>query len=143
MRGRIRRLDHSRFIVRGHENINRGIRIMPHSIWIGFDPREGAAFGIARHSVRRHLTHQIPIFGLVLSDLQAKGLYTRPIEYRPSELDRPVMWDVISDAPMSTEHANARFLVPHLAKTGWALFMDGDTLTRANLAMMFASLDPK
>jgi hypothetical protein len=51
------------------------------------------------------------------------------------------MWDVISDAPMSTEHANARFLVPHLAHHGWALFVDGDVLARANLVRVFDGLD--
>lgn len=114
---------------------------MANSIWIGFDPREAAAFAVARYSIRRHLTQLIPIHGLVLSDLMAKGLYTRPIEYRRSAADKPVMWDVISDAPMSTQHANARFLTPHLAKTGWALFMDGDMLVRGNLARVFEGLD--
>lgn len=79
--------------------------------------------------------------GLVLRELQEKGLYTRPIEYRQSAADRPIMWDVVSDAPMSTEHANSRFLVPHLAKTGWALFMDGDMLVRGNIARAFEKLD--
>ena len=84
------------------------------AIWIGYDQREAAAFAVARHSMQRHMTQPIPIHGLVLGDLQSKGLYTRPIEYR-----RGGMWDVISDAPMSTQHACARFLVPHLAKTSW------------------------
>lgn len=113
------------------------------SIWIGFDdrPAEVSAFAVARHSIRRHLTQPIPIMGLVLNELQKKGLYTRPLEMRPSAADKPVMWDVISDAPMSTQHANARFLVPHLAKTGWALFLDGDTLARSNIARVFEGLD--
>jgi hypothetical protein len=51
------------------------------------------------------------------------------------------MWDVISDAPMSTQHANARFLVPHLARVGWALFCDGDFLFRWNVARLFEELD--
>lgn len=110
-------------------------------IYIGFDPREVAAFAVCRESVKRHCPGNWPVRGLVLSDLQAKGLYTRPLEYRPSAVDRPLLWDVISDAPMSTEHANARFLVPYIAKTGWALFMDGDVLVRANLGQMFETLD--
>jgi lipopolysaccharide biosynthesis glycosyltransferase len=114
---------------------------MNRSIWIGFDPREAAAFAVARHSIKRHLTQPIPVFGLVLSDLQQKGLYTRPMEMRPSAADRPVMWDVLSDAPMSTQHANARFLVPHLARSGWALFCDGDMLFRGNVARLFDRLD--
>jgi hypothetical protein len=112
------------------------------SIWLGFDPREASAFAVARESIVRQLSVQYPVTGLVLADLQARGLYTRPIEMRPSAADRPVMWDVISDAPMSTHHACSRFLTPHLAKTGWALFMDGDVLVRGNLARLFDELDP-
>lgn len=112
------------------------------SIWIGWDPREAAAFAVARESVRRFALSNWPVYGVVLSKLQAAGLYTRPMEMRPG-FDRPVMWDVLSDAPMSTEHANARFLVPHLAPRGWALFMDGDMMVRDNLAPLFASLDSK
>lgn len=112
------------------------------SIWIGWDAREAAAFAVARASVERYALRQWPIYGVVLSKLQAAGLYTRAIEMRPG-VDRPVMWDVISDAVMSTQHACARFLVPHLAHHGWALFMDGDMMVRDNLAPLFASLDRK
>lgn len=111
------------------------------SIYIGFDPREASAFAVCRHSLQRHLTQPLPIHGLVLSDLKRAGLYTRPMEWRKSAVERPIMWDVISDAPMSTQHANARFLVPHLAKRGWALFCDGDMLFRGNVARLFDALD--
>lgn len=112
------------------------------SIWIGWDPRQAAAFAVARSSCRRHLNLPIPICGLVLDDLIRRGLYTRPIEYRASAADKPVMWDVVSDAPMSTQHACARFWVPMLAKTGWALFCDGDVLFRGNVKRLFEQLDP-
>ncbi len=111
------------------------------SIYIGWDPREVTAFAIARSSARRRLTQPIPIAGVVLEDLKQRGIYKRPMELR-SGFDRPVMWDVISDAPQSTEHANSRFFVPQLAVTGWALFMDGDMLVRCNLARLFRELDP-
>lgn len=111
------------------------------SVWIGWDDREAAAFAVARESCRKH-NRQIPIYGLLLSDLQKLGLYKRPTEYRASAADKPLMWDVISDWPLSTQHANARFWVPHLAKTGWALFVDGDVLFRGNVAHLFAQLDP-
>jgi hypothetical protein len=96
---------------------------------------------VARDSCRHHLTRPIPIHGLLLEDLQRQGLYTRPIEYRPSAADKPLMWDVVSDWPMSTQHANARFFVPLLAKTGWALFCDGDVMFRGNVARLFEQLD--
>lgn len=133
------------------------------SIWIGFDPRpaEVMAFAVTRESVKRHLSRQIPVFGLVLDELRAAGLYTRPTEVRASAADRPVLWDVISDAPMATEFAISRFLVPHLARQkqvqtfrplsggsrsvqlppGWALFMDGDMLARVNLARLTETID--
>lgn len=108
------------------------------SIYIGWDPREEAAFAVARHSVLRHMSQSIPVHSLVLNDLVRQGLYKRPIEYRN---DGKQMWDTLSDAPMSTQHANARFLVPHVAKTGWALFMDGDMLARGDLSQVFEGLD--
>lgn len=114
---------------------------MNQAIYIGWDPREAAAFAVARQSCRRRLTRPIPISGLVLSDLISTGLYTRPMERRASAADRPVMWDVISDAPQSTEHANSRFLLPFIARSGWALFCDGDMLFRGNVGRMFDRLD--
>lgn len=118
------------------------------SIWVGFDGREGAAFAVCRHSIRRHLTQKIPISGLVLADLQAKGLYTRPTKIGITSDGHRKLIDVLSvrddyDGGIATEHANARFLVPHLAHEGWALFMDGDMLARSNLARVFDGLDSK
>ncbi len=124
---------------------------MNRSIYIGFDNRESPSFAIARSSVLRNLKQSIPVHGLVLSDLIARGLYTRPMEWRlarqPAYEDvgaapiPKVMWDTISAAPMSTQHANARFLTPLLAKTGWALFMDGDMLVREDIGKVFEGLD--
>lgn len=111
------------------------------SVWIGWDPREAAAFAVAKESLHQHMTRPIPVYGLLLNDLIRMGLYKRPIEYRPSAADKPVMWDVVSDAPMSTEHACARFFVPMLARNGWALFVDGDVLFRGNVARLFEQLD--
>lgn len=107
------------------------------SIYLGWDDREASAFDVARYTLSYFLTQPIPIHGLILQDLIDEGLYKRPIEYRKSAADKPIMWDVLSDAPMSTQHANARFLVPHLAKEGWALFCDGDMLFRDNVARLF------
>lgn len=112
------------------------------SIYIGFDPREAAAYAVARSSAKRRMTQPIPIRGLVLARLQTYGLYRRPTEWRQGPAANRIMWDVISNAPMSTQHANARFLVPHLASMGWALFMDGDVLVRGNLVRIFDGLDP-
>jgi lipopolysaccharide biosynthesis glycosyltransferase len=108
------------------------------SIWVGFDPREAAAYAVCRSSIIRNLTLPIPVHGVVLDDLRRDGLYTRPIEYRDGQL-----YDPISEAPMSTEFAISRFFVPHLAGSGWALFMDCDMLVRSSLVRLFEKADPK
>jgi len=102
-------------------------------IYIGFDPRETAAFAVARQSVKRWGLRQWPVYGLVLDEMKQRGLYLRPTTKKVTSDGHTVLWDMISEAAMSTEHANARFLVPHLAGTGWALFMDGDMMIRRNM----------
>lgn len=107
-------------------------------IWVGYDrrPAETQCFAVARNSIRRTLTAPIPIFGLDIEPLRAAGTYTRV-----HEQCRGQMWDIISDAPMSTEFAISRFLVPHLARHGWALFVDADVMARASLARLFEQAD--
>lgn len=106
------------------------------SIYIGFDPREADAFAVTRESLRRNLFAPVQIHGLVLDNLRAAGLYTRPTERRLGRL-----WDVISEAPMATEFAISRFLVPHLAGKGLALFLDCDMLARAPVAEVFRTAE--
>lgn len=105
---------------------------MKRSIWIGFDPREAAAFAVTRHSIKERLSVPIPINGIVLSEMQRLGLYTRPTEMRDG-----IMWDTISEAPCSTQFAISRFLTPILARRGWALFMDSDMLVLGDLVELF------
>lgn len=106
------------------------------AIYIGFDPREAAAFAVCRDSITRNLTQPINTYGIVLDDLRRDGLYTRPIEQRDGQL-----FDPISGAPMSTEFAISRFFTPYLADTGWALFLDCDMLVRTNLVRLFERVE--
>lgn len=112
------------------------------SIWIGFDPREVIAYAVCRASIREYAP-TIPVFPVHLGSLMQRGLYNRPTEVRDGKL-----WDEISEAPMSTEFAISRFLVPHLTRRlyagdpGWALFIDCDFLARAPLDELFAAADP-
>ena len=122
-----------------------GPPVMNKIVYIGWDPREQQAFEVARSSLRKHLTQPIPVRGLVLQKLINDDLYTRPFKFyhagpKFSPAQRNVMWDILSKAPMSTQHANARFLVPHLAGSGWAMFTDGDVLFRASIGHLFDSL---
>jgi len=110
---------------------------MRKSVWIGFDPREADAFAVAKASLTRRLTQPIPVRGLVLDHLKAQGLYTRPTSRKDGRL-----WDEISEAPMATEFACSRFLVPFLNDyQGLALFMDCDMLVRSNVVRLFDRFD--
>jgi hypothetical protein len=108
------------------------------SIWIGWDPRpaEMQAYAVAKHSISKRLSLPLPIKPVVLNDLRGFGLYTRPTERRDGRLH-----DVISDAPMSTEFAISRFLVPTLANRGMALFVDADVMARTNVCRIFDGID--
>lgn len=109
----------------------------PWSIYVGYEPREEEAFAVCLHSIRRRLTGHIPIHGLRLRELKNRGLYYRPTETRGTN-GKKQLWDTISDAPMATEFSISRFLVPHLAQRGLALFMDCDMLVRADLNSLFS-----
>jgi len=111
-------------------------------IYIGWDPRETAAYAVCEHSMRSCATQPVEVRPITLSELRAANLYERPTEIRDGRL-----WDVISEAPMSTEFAISRFFVPLLAANngqagGWALFCDCDFLWLGDVSELFADLDP-
>ena len=86
------------------------------NVYIGYDPRESAAFYTLAHSILRRASVPVSIAPLMQSQL--KGIYTR--ERGPTE---------------STEFSLTRFLVPSLAGfQGWSIFMDCDMLCRADIA---------
>jgi hypothetical protein len=107
-------------------------------IYIGYDPREDEAYRVAEFSLRRHASRPMTVTPLKLDRLQAQGLSQRP--YR---IFRNSLWDVLSDAPCSTEFSNSRFLTPLLAQSGWALFIDCDMLFLGDAARLFALADPR
>ncbi len=114
------------------------------SIFVGFEPREVNAFAVAASSAQRLLSSpQIQIRGIVLDEMRARGLYWRPTETRINPGGVPQLWDRLSNHWMSTEFAISRFLTPHLAGSGWALFMDCDMLARRDLGELFKECDPK
>ncbi len=107
-------------------------------ILIGWDASEMVAWNVAATSLRMTAKHEVLAERLAMANLRARGLYWRPTGQRDHGY-----WDDISAAPMSTGHAIARFLVPHLCSyRGWALFTDGDVLFRRDVADLFALADP-
>ncbi len=117
-------------------------------IFIGWDPEQMAAWVVAEMSarMRSQSSYRLDINRIAMAELQSNGLYWRPTRPRIDADMRtlPGYWDEVSEAPMSTGHAIARFLVPHLCDyEGWALFADGDVLFRKDPAELFALADPR
>ena len=110
------------------------------SVYIGYDPREVDAFEVTRHSLLRHMREPIPVHKLSLDDVVQRGLYQRPTVRVGQRLFDELSAREDYDGSISTEHAISRFLVPHLAGNGWALFMDGDMLVRGDISEMFSRL---
>ncbi len=105
-------------------------RMIKHpQIYLGWDPREEAAYQVARSSIQRRTEGPINIYPLRLKHLR---MLNRPIEHREGQ-----MWDPISKAPMSTEFAISRFCVPFLQSEGWALFADCDIICWSDIRELF------
>lgn len=110
----------------------------PYRIFIGWDPAQLRAWNVAKLSLNAHAAGKVDVDRIAKPTLTAKGLYTRP-----THVLEHGYWDEISQAPMSTGHAIARFLVPYLCGyKGWALFTDGDVLFRRDVSALFALADP-
>lgn len=119
---------------------------MERSVWIGFDPGEADGYAVTRASLERRLNNPVVVRGLVLSDLQDEGVYTRPTELRDGRL-----FDVVSNHVMATEFAISRFFVPLLVRRdrngrkgeAWAIFMDSDMLVLDDINRLFEQADPR
>lgn len=111
----------------------------PFRVFLGWDSSQMRAWNVAALSLQSYASVPVALERISMPTLRASGLYTRPTGH----LDHGY-WDDLSGAPMSTGHAIARFLVPHLCQyTGWALFADGDILVRADIAGLIALADPQ
>lgn len=111
---------------------------MKHRIYIGWSADEMAAFNVARKSlIAKSGAADVMRIGLAM----LHDAYNRPTTRQPNGQ----LFDVLSGAPMSTEHAIARFFVPYLeGYAGLALFTDGDVLFRRGVHELFlqAQADP-
>lgn len=106
---------------------------MRETVYIGWDQRETEAYAVAENSLTRHASGPVDIKPLKLHQLYEERLLWRPVE---RVTDR--MYDHLSDAPMSTEFAISRFLVPILQRSGWALFVDCDVVFLGDVSELFA-----
>jgi hypothetical protein len=95
----------------------------PARVYIGWDPRQEDAYRVCSGSILRR--GKAEVFPLVQGDLRASGLYSRPV-----------------DALAATEFSLTRFLTPHLAQRGFALFVDCDFLFLTDINRVFDEVDP-
>lgn len=94
-------------------------------VFIGYDSRQAVLYNVAQHSVVRHCSKPVSITPIRLDQL--KTIHDRP-----------------RGSIQSTEFSFTRFLTPYLrGYEGWALFMDCDTLLRADLAELWALRDDR
>ncbi|MGE3335088.1 MAG: hypothetical protein AB7I36_15700 [Rhodospirillaceae bacterium] len=94
-------------------------------IFIGYDPREAAAFNVLSHSIQARASQPVMIAPLMLSQLH--GVLTR--ERHPLQ---------------STDFSFSRFLVPYLSGyEGWSLFCDCDMLMLDDIAKLWALRDER
>ncbi|KAH0465076.1 hypothetical protein IEQ34_005179 [Dendrobium chrysotoxum] len=104
-----------------------GTTVPPFMIFIGYDPREDAAYNVCRHSLLKHSSIPLHISPIKQSDLRSSNLYSR---------DR--------DTTESTEFSFTRFLTPYLAGfQGWAMFVDCDFLYTADVAELVALIEDR
>lgn len=108
----------------------------PLRIYIGHDDREREAYRVAEKSLRKHASQPVNVTALDATRLAECGLLRRPQDRRG------YTYDIASNAPQSTDFAISRFLVPHLAQSGWALFVDCDVVFLADVAELFEQADP-
>jgi hypothetical protein len=103
--------------------------------YIGYDSREPRAYDVAVHSLLRH-SPGVSVTALDERRLRDTGLLCRPTDTRGQR------YDVISNAPASTEFAISRFLTPILAQSGWAMFADSDVVFLTDVRELVSAADP-
>lgn len=94
--------------------------------------------------MKKHATTPITVSPLELDVLQKEGLYTRPMINKGG-----MLWDEISCAPMTTEHAISRFFIQELKlklrpfDSQWVLFTDADMLWKDDINLLFQEADDR
>lgn len=110
---------------------------MMRHVYVGYDSREVEAYKVCVRSMRENARGCEPLV-MPISSRTLGSAYRRP-----ESLRNGVKWDDLSGQPMSTEFSLARFFVPVLMSSGWALFCDCDFLWRGNVEELFALADDR
>lgn len=110
---------------------------MTFPVYIGYDSREPESYRVAERSLLKHASIPVHVQPLSAARLAEFGLLRRPQDTRGQR------YDILSNAPASTEFAISRFLVPILAQSGWALFCDSDVVFLGDVAELRTLADDR
>lgn len=108
-------------------------------IFIGWDPRDVAAYNVLVTSILRHSSELVEIIPVKDHELRWRHIYNRP--YRVDDTGQ--MWDDRDGKPFSTAFSFTRFCVPMMNGFAdeWVIFMDADMMFLADIAQLFQLAD--
>lgn len=104
-------------------------------VYIGYDEAEREAYKACVRSLA--VVSDVPYEPLCIDRLASRGLINRPVDGRGQK------YDIVSNAPCSSDFAISRFLVPILCQSGWALFVDCDTIFVKDPKELLSYADPE
>ena len=124
------------------------------TIYMGWDSREPEAYDLAAATIVQNASGPVRVLPIYMRRLESMGILRRPYQrLQPGRqlvitqegVTRRIvtkaksgqLWDDISQAPMSTEFAIARFAVPILHQQGLAAFFDSDVLVHGDVYELF------
>lgn len=102
------------------------VRALAYKVFIGWDSREDVAYQVSRSSILRRTEAPVQVFPLKQQDLKDAGYYTRP-----------------KDPLASTEFTFTRYLISDIVSSGWALFIDCDTVCLDDIEKLFDQRDDR
>ena len=103
------------------------------TVYIGYDPREHAAYEVLKFSIEIRAKNPVRIVPLKKEALIKNGMFRRKSNKIGNQ-----QYDEIDGRPFSTDFSFTRFLVPHLSLyTGLSLYMDCDMYCYGDITELF------
>lgn len=98
-------------------------------VFIGYDPREAVAYHVCSNSIIRHASKPVVIHPLALKNI-------------PEYKENHNVESGLTGYNPTNQFIFSRFLVPYLMGfNGWAVFVDGDMILRADINELFEIAD--
>ncbi len=113
--------------------MNMKIRNDMDTVYIGYDPREHAAYEVLKFSIEIRAKNPVRIVPLKKEALIKNGMFRRKSNKIGNQ-----QYDEIDGRPFSTDFSFTRFLIPHLSLyTGLSLYMDCDMYCYGDITELF------